>query len=171
MTFWFWAPRGVQLRRRKYEEALLFFCTQRIYNEKCVLGSAADPCKVPSLSILFFLTCTLTVSNLQPAIRLALRRLPTACRLLAAVFIECHICAVKWWSWRIVPARGSASIHDFVSFVLTLAAMLWHKLLFCARGCFIALRHHDCLCHYFLFSSCHLSIRGANVLPQDLNSF
>lgn len=37
-----------------------------------------------------------TVSNLQPAIRLASRRLPAACRLLlAAVFIECHICAVK----------------------------------------------------------------------------
>lgn len=78
--------------------ATIFLYTETIYNEKCELGSAADACKVPALSLFFIffsLLRILTVSNLQPAIRLASRRLPAACRLLAAVFIECHICAVK----------------------------------------------------------------------------
>lgn len=123
----------------------------------------------------FFHLHTLTVSNLQPAIRLALRRLPTACRLLAAVFIECHICAVKWWSWRIVSARGFASIHDFVSFVLTLQ---W----WCDINFFSVLE--DVLLLYvkvtttvfvitFLFFFLHaISVsEGPMYSPQDLNSF
>lgn len=118
--FSFWAPWRVQMRRM-YEEALLFFCTQRGYIMKNV-SSDQQLILVKFLrwALFFFLLHILTVSNLQPAIRLASRRLPAACRLPAAVFIECHICAVKWWSWRIVSARGFASIHGFALFVLTL---------------------------------------------------